>query len=350
MTNSTENGVGENSRNLSSVSRRTVLGMAATTAAFTIAAPSIVRAQSSSKMKMAFSTPFTGQDSFSGMIGGINGGAKDFDVDMTIVDAAFDVKKQNDQIATLIASKPDALLVLAFDPLGSSNSVAAAVDAGIPVFLVDSYVPNAVATTCCTHDNFGMGRLTAQHLAERLGGKGKIGVMKLGFNEYWSSRHMGMYDVLKGFPDIEVIGDWSFDATGKTTARTAAEGFLAAHPDLDAIWCAWDNAAMEASLAGLTAGRSPDNFFTTGIDGGKAAFEVLRSGGPFSFTVTQNFYTQAYDAVKFAVQHLNGESVPRIVLHPSYAVTKEMLDAAGERANEYDKPGVADELGWTRVL
>jgi len=106
---------------------------------------------------------------------------------------------------------------------------------------------------------------------------------------------------------------------------------------------------MEASLAILAAGLG-EKVFTTGTDGGPAAFEVLRSGGPFVFTCAQSFYSQAYDLLSFAHQHLQGKRVPRMVINPVYAVDKTMLDAAGPKANDYDKLGVAQELGWQRVL
>ena len=339
------------------VSRRSFLtaaavATAAASAGQTLFVPSIARAQTKKDpkdMKFAFSTPFSGQDSFSGQIGGLNQGIEDFGGELTISDASFDLKKQNDQIAALAASKPDALIILPVDPVGVSNAVDAAAKSGVPIFLMDSYVPNATAVTAGFHNNYGMGQITMEYVAERLGGKGKIGVMELPINEAWGARDLGRRAVLTKYPDIEIVASWAFDPTGKTTPRSAADGFLAAHPDLDAIWCAWDNAAMEASLAVLAAGRA-DTVFTTGTDGGPAAFEVLRSGGPFSFTCAQSFYAQAYDLLGFAHQHLQGESVPRMVVNPVYAVDKELLDSSGPEADNYDKVGVAESLGWTRVL
>ena len=45
------------------------------------ATPHIARAQNS-KMKIAFSTPFGGQDSFSGFVGGIKAGVKEVDAEL----------------------------------------------------------------------------------------------------------------------------------------------------------------------------------------------------------------------------------------------------------------------------
>lgn len=336
-------------------SRRTFLGASALAAAAatvgTIGTTQIAHAatKDAKDMKFAFSTPFSGQDSFSGQIGGINQAIKDHGGSLTVADASFDLKKQNDQIAALAASKPDALLILAVDPVGCSKAVDAAVKSGVPVFLMDSYVPNATAITCGMHNNYGMGQITMEYMAKRLGGKGKIGVMELPINEAWNMRDFGRENVLTRYPDIEVVATWAFDPTGKTTPRSAADGFLTAHDDLDAIWCAWDNAAMEASLGILAAGKA-DKIFATGTDGGKAAFEVMKSGGPFAFTCAQSFFSQAYELTVFAHQYLQGKPVPRMVINPVYSVDKAMLDAGGDLANDYDKVGVPEQLGWVRAL
>lgn len=321
-------------------------------AALNLAGTHVAMAQSgraAADRLFAFSTPFSGQDSFSGQIGGLNQGVADFGGKLNIADASFDLKKQNDQITALAASKPDALIVLPVDPVGVSKAVSAASDAGVPVFLMDSYVPNATAVFVGMHNNYGMGVATTDYMIKRLEGKGKIAIMELPINEAWNMRDIGRDFLLSQHPDIEVVASWAFDPTGKTTPRSAADSFLAAHPDLDAIWCAWDNAAMEASLAVMAAGKA-DSIFTTGVDGGPAAFEVIRSGGPFSYTCAQSFYSQAYDLMYFAHRYLDGQPVPRMVINPVYGVTREMLEVAGDRANEYDKPGVAAELGWSRIL
>lgn len=327
-----------------------VLTTAAASSAFTLAAPSIARAQTydPNAVKFAFSTPFSGQDSFEGTIGGLQKGMEIYGGQLTISDASFDLKKQNDQIAAIVASKPDIFIVLPVDPIGCANAIRSAVDAGIPTFVLDTVVPGVAAVQSSFHDNFGMGALTARWLAEKIGGKGKIGAMQLPINETWNMRDMGMAFALRDFPEIEVVSTWGLDPTGKVTPRAAADSFFTAHPDIVGIWSAWDNAGMEAALAALAAGK-PD-VIVTGIDGGKAAFENIRSGGPFKFTCTQSFYEQAITPVYYAHELLQGRQVPRTILHPSYAVSAAELEGRGDDVNIYDQPGIADKLGWNRVL
>ena len=300
-------------------------------------------------VKFAFSTPFSGQDSFTGTIGGLKVSIEQMGGELSISDASFDLKKQNDQIGAIVASKPDIFIVLPVDPVGCANAIQKAVDAGIPTFVLDTTVPGVATTQNSFHDNFGMGAVTARWLAEQLGGKGKIAAMQLPINETWNQRDMGMTFALRDYPEVEVVDTWAFDPTGKVTPRAAADAFFTANPDLAGIWSAWDNAGMEAGLAALAAGR-PD-VIITGIDGGAAAFENIRSGGPFKATVTQSFFAQAAAPVYYAHQLLQGNPVPRTVLHPSYLVTAADLEGHDpDLAARYDEPGIAEQLGWQRVL
>lgn len=303
-----------------------------------------------SAVQFAFSTPFSGQDSFTGTIGGLRSAVGTLGGELTIADASFDLRRQVDQIAAIVAAQPDIFICLPVDPVGCANAIRGAVDAGIPSFILDTTIPGVAVTQASFHDNFGMGAVTATWMAERLGGSGKIGAMQLPINETWNMRDMGMAYALRSYPDIELVATWAFDPTGRVTPRAAADSMLTAHSDLDAIWTAWDNAGMEAALAVLAAGRG-DRVFTTGIDGGAAAFEAIRSGGPFKFTCTQSFYEQAAQPVYYAHQLLQGNAVPRTLLHPSYAISIDELEGRDpELASRYDEPGVAAELGWVRVL
>lgn len=318
----------------------------------TLANSKVARAQTydPNAVRFAFSTPFSGQDSFTGTIGGLRNAVGSLGGELTIADASFDLRRQVDQIAAIVASQPDIFICLPVDPVGCANAIQAALDAEIPSFILDTTVPGVAVTQASFHDNFGMGVVTGTWMAERLGGSGKVGAMQLPINETWNMRDMGMAFALQNYPDIELVATWAFDPTGRVTPRAAADSMLTAHPDLDAIWTAWDNAGMEAALAVLAAGKG-DRVFTTGIDGGAAAFEAIRSGGPFKFTCTQSFYAQAAQPVYYAHQFLQGNPVPRTLLHPSYAISIDELEGRDEElVSRYDEPGVAEQLGWVRVL
>jgi ribose transport system substrate-binding protein len=267
---------------------------------------------------------------------------------VTIADANYDVKKQSDQIASFVASKPDAIFIAPADPAGISPAVRAAVESGIPVFLADSYVPNATVTSVAMSNNFGMGAYTADYICKRLNGKGRIGAVIIPVNETWGERAQGMRYAVQRYPDMRIVSEVSFANASGRTPRQVVDSLLTANGDLDAIWCGWDGAAIEGALAIRAANRK---MITTGIDGGRQAFEYIKSGSPMVLSMAQSFYEMGYLNVLYAHEKLAGREAPRIVITPVYPVTQDVLQKAGATLpDSYDQPGEADKLGWQRVL
>jgi ribose transport system substrate-binding protein len=270
---------------------------------------------------------------------------------LTVADAAYDSKRQSDQIDAFIKAKPRALFVTASDPAAIAPAVKRAVDAGIPVFAADSLIPGVSVTTTAMSNNYGMGVYMLDFIAAQLHNKGKIAVIDLPANETWDLRADGMYWELQQFPDIKVVGKWSYNSTGATTPRQGADGLITANPDIDAMWCAWDGASIGGALSARAAGK--DNIFTVGIDGGRQSFNAMAaqtsSGGGIALSMAQTFYTMAATDVFYANEFLHGNKAPRIVITPVYAVTPDMLKGKPIPDN-YDVPGVAEKLGWKRAL
>lgn len=65
-------------------------------------------------------------------------------------------------------------------------------------------------------------------------------------------------------------------------------------------------------------------------------------------TLAQSFYEMAYMNAFYAHEVIAGRKAPRFIITPAYAVTKESLN--GAIPDNYDQPGEASKLGWTRVL
>jgi ribose transport system substrate-binding protein len=267
----------------------------------------------------------------------------------TFATANYDPKLQSEQIDAFVKLNPKALFLTCSDPAGITAAVGRAVDAGIPVFTADCFIAGVKTISQIASNNYGMGMYNMRYIAEKIGGKGKVGMVGLPNNETWNLRELGARYILKGYPDIEVVY-WPYDSTGAVTPRQAIENMITANPDIVAIWCAWDGAAMEGAIAAESAGKGDIIF--TGIDGGERAFEQIQTGGPFKLTMAQSVFWMSYMGVKYAEQYINGEMTPRFLVAPVYAVDKEVLDAvpADLTSWDYDKPGYELKLGWTPVL
>jgi ribose transport system substrate-binding protein len=267
----------------------------------------------------------------------------------TVADASFDPKKQSAQIDAMVASTPDAIFVSPADDAAIAPAVQRAIAAGIPVFVSDSLIPATAATNSVLSDNFGMGYYTADWMAKRLGGKGKVATVSLPQNESWDERTLGMKLAFSQYPGINVVSNWAYAMAGSVTPGDAVQAALSQHADLDAIWCAWDGAGVAGADVVTKSGRK--NVFLTSIDGGKQTFDYLKSGSPLKLSLAQSFGEMCYLNVFYAHELLAGRKVPRMVISPVYAVTAETLaHGTTEYYDTYDKPGQDKVLGWTRVL
>lgn len=263
--------------------------------------------------------------------------------------ANYDPKLQTEQIDAFIKLNPKALYVTCSDPVAITQAVQRAIDAGIPVFTADCNIAGVKQITSIVSNNYGMGVYTMRYIADKIGGKGKVGMIGLPNNETWDLRELGARYVLSNYPDIEVVY-WPYDSTGAVTPRQAIENMITANSDVAAIWCAWDGAAMEGALAAQDAGKN--NIIFTGIDGGQRAFEQIQTDGPFKLSMAQSIYWMSYKVVLYSQDYLKGDKVPRFMVAPVYAADKTLLDAvpSGLKSYDYDIPGMEIKLGWVPDL
>lgn len=358
MTESTENQQLVSEYNGIKLTRRGLLtaGAAATVAA-ALGRPGLAWAQSSAQsggaavasgdMRFAASLGWTVWESGRHIVNGYKDAVERLGGQLTIADANYDIKKQADQILAFVESRPTAIFITPADAAAISPAVQQAVASGIPIFVGDSYVPGATVTSTAMSNNFGLGAYPAQYIVDSLGEKGKVALVSLPSNESWDQRTLGAKSVFIRYPEIEIVSETAFALGGSTTPRQVVDQILTANPELDAIWCAWDGAATEGTLAIRAAGR---DVIITGIDGGRQSFEYIAAGSPFKITMAQSFYEMAYMNAFYAFEVANGRDAPRFVITPSYAVTEESLAGMDEMPDTYDQPGEAAKLGWLRVL
>ena len=325
--------------------RRAFMAGAATLAASAALWPKAMRAQAAER-NFAAALGWTTYDSGRHLQDGFTGAVAELGGRLTTTDAGFDARVQSDQIDSLVASKPDALFITPADAVAIAPAVQRAIAAGIPVFCADSAVPGALVTTTAMSNNFGMGAYSCEFICKALDGKGKIARVMLPQNESWDQRTLGMEWVLRSYPDVQIATEWAFALAGNVTPRQAVDNILTSNPDINAVWCAWDGAAVEGTLAARAAGR--DDLILTGIDGGSQAFNYIASDTPLKLSMAQSFFEMAYASVFYAHEALAGRKTPRLVITPTYAVVAEML--AGGIPDDFDVPGRGAELGWIRAV
>src|SRR5262245_572160 len=87
---------------------------------------------------------------------------------------AFSPPTQIPFLTAAIAKKPDAILIAPTDKSALIAPIQRAVDAGIPVITVDTFITKPIAVTNISTDNLAGGRAAADALVKAIGGSGGV--------------------------------------------------------------------------------------------------------------------------------------------------------------------------------
>src|SRR5262245_33901125 len=95
-------------------------------------------------------------------------------VEFTGSPEAFSPPTQIPFLTAAIAKKPDAILIAPTDKSALISPIQRAVDAGIPVITVDTFITKPIAVTNISTDNLAGGRAAADALVKAIGGSGGV--------------------------------------------------------------------------------------------------------------------------------------------------------------------------------
>jgi inositol transport system substrate-binding protein len=198
--------------------------------------------------------------------------------DVTVVDGNGDANTQISQVETFINSGCDIICMnpISFD--GCAPAVEAANDAGIPIIIFQTTVSNGKdAVTTIGVNHYDTGVKEAQAMVEDLGGKGKIGIIEgvMGIDAQ-ILRAQAYEDVLKDYPDIEVIAQSNAD-WDRADAMALVENWLSSGNEFDCILAQNDNMALGA-IEALEAAGLLDKTLVYGIDGDADALLAIKDG------------------------------------------------------------------------
>lgn len=155
-------------------------------------------------------------------------------VDLKVENVENTVQAQLNSLNNIIRAKPDAILIDAGSDTALNPTIKKACDAGIVVVSFDQVVTEECAYAL-ESDWDRIPAVLAEWMAKTLGGKGKVFVDRGLAGAPISARlQEGYENVLKKYPDIEVIGYYNGEyALGPEQAGVAS--LLAAHPEVDGV-------------------------------------------------------------------------------------------------------------------
>ncbi|MFH1716457.1 MAG: substrate-binding domain-containing protein [Planctomycetota bacterium] len=207
-----------------------------------------------------------------------------------------------------------------------------AVSNGIPVVIIDSGLKSEDYTSFVATDNYVGGRKGGERLAEILGGKGKV--IMLRYQEGSAStmnREQGFLDVLKEkFPDVEVVSSNQYGGATTESAYSASENLLSplrtadGGLTIDGIFCPNESTAF-AMLRALEDGGLAGKVKYVGFDSSDRLVQGLQSGKIHGL-VLQDPINMGYLGVKTVVAHLQGQKVEKRIDTGSAVATPENMN------------------------
>ncbi len=251
--------------------------------------------------------------------------AKHPEVELIITDGEDKTEKQVADVENLIRQEVNALLISPKESAGLTGVVQQAIDAKIPVFVLDRNVETDKYVQFVGGDNKLIGRAAGEYAVELLGGPGKA---QGNVVEIWGGmgtqpahdRHDGFHEFTDKEPGIKNLldqqsGDWKQDQAYNIMATA-----LRNNEKIDLVYGHNDPMAYGAYLAAKDAGREKDIKFI-GIDALPGEGVTWVNNGELSATFL--YATPGAEGLRQAIKYLGGEKVEKNVVLPTLKVTKE---------------------------
>jgi len=268
------------------------------------------------------------------------------DIELVIESADTDVAGQIQQIENLVNRGVDAIIINPGDQTGLNLALEDAVAEGIVVIAVDQEI-GAEGVLNVVIDQKKWAMISAQWLAEALGGEGKI-VLIEGFVGHPANeaRMEGVAEVLALYPGIEVVGRQS-GMWDQATGQQVMSDFLASLPEIDGVWTQ-DGMATGVLTAVSTA--NPENWPLISGEARSSYLKqwvaILEERPEFTSIGVVNPPGVGADGVRVAIELLMGAELNEEALSGPfgntlyvpipYAVTSENL------AQIYEEQAIAD--------
>jgi ABC-type sugar transport system substrate-binding protein len=218
---------------------------------------------------------------FAQVVSGIHYEAKRKGVKVSVSWAENDPGQEVTNIQNLITRQPDGLIISPIDAHALIPPVQQAKKAGIPVVIVTDDIAQEgqqYQLTSMSSDYTNTGSIKAQYIADKLHGKGKVAVLHLirglAFTE---AQWAGAKQVFDKYPGIKIVAEKYAGGAASDLGLNAAENFLTAHRDLDAIYVDNDPLAMGVIQAVKQRGLNK-KVVIVGADGTPDAIKAVQAG------------------------------------------------------------------------
>lgn len=240
---------------------------------------------------------------------GAEEGGSEAGVTVTLAGATQEsnIQEQIEKVRAAIVQEVDALVVAPTAADQLQPVLQEAVDADIPVLLVDTNVDGwDGALTFIGTDNHAAGGEAGKYILSKTDSGQVAFIAGVPGNPSTDDRIAGAKEELEG-SGIEVVAELNANSD-RAEARAAMADILQANPDVSIVFAANDDMALGAIEAIKGAGLNPGDFIVIGVDGNKDAVESIRAG-ELTASVAQNPFNMGKQSVLSAKEVLDGTTI-----------------------------------------
>jgi ribose transport system substrate-binding protein len=240
-------------------------------------------------------------------------------------DAQNDTLKQRAHVEEFVSANVDLIIISPKEAQPLTEPVARAMEAGIPVIVLDRRLLGDKYTCFIGADNKKIGRAAGQWIVKKLGDKGKVVELKgLMTSTPGQDRNSGFREAIAG-SGLEII----FEADMKwlePDARKEMESALSRFDKINCVYAHNDPGAHGAYLAAKAAGREKEMVFV-GIDAlPQEGVAYVQQG---LLDATFQYPTGGAEAIDSALKILAGQPVPKELTLGSRVFDKDTVAQGG---------------------
>ncbi|WIY52593.1 substrate-binding domain-containing protein [Devosia sp. YIM 151766] len=239
-------------------------------------------------------------------------------------DADGDVAKLTSDVEDLLNQGVSGLIVSGAFIEAAPAALEAITEAGVPVVMVDRLLKGGDYTSWVGPDNRAIGEGIGDYIVDRLGGSGKVVIIRGGpaDNTIGSNRTDGVSAKLAAANLTAVVapgwGDWSADGGFRQM-----EDMLSKETDISAVFCENDSMCLGAQNAIADAGLA-DSIFIASVDGEAGALaEIAREGSNYGATGLNSADQIGRAGFNRLMAILAGAAAPKDTAMPSPIITKD---------------------------
>jgi ribose transport system substrate-binding protein len=236
-----------------------------------------------------------------------------------------DVEQQVTMLTNALNKQPSAIGFAALDSRAAAPLLQQAKSRNIPVIAFDSGVDSDIPLTTAATDNKAAAAEAAKHMAQALGGTGKVAmVVHDQTSKSGADRRDGFTQwMTANAPGIQLLPP-QYGGGDQAKSADITKSIISANPDVKGIY-----GSNEGSAIGVVKGveeSGAKGITIVGFDSGKAQIDAIKDGTMLG-AITQNPVGMGQQLVQAAVKAIKGESLPKVIDTGYYWYDKNNIDS-----------------------